>query len=151
MLFRSKTPTAAAELLIGYMDVAAERIVSLAQRIKEGVGSRINNEFYKLETYRSRIPNLIFNRVATEKMQLKLIQKDLIQSVRNNLFAQKHQLQMIKQRLYDISPERILAKGYSITLKNGKPLMNANQVEIGDEITTIIADGKLTSIINQKS
>lgn len=148
---RVKTPTAAAELLIGYMDVAAERIASLAQRIKEGVGSRINNEFYKLEMYRSRIPNLIFNRVATEKMQLKLIQKDLIQSVRNNLFAQKHQLQMIKQRLYDISPERILAKGYSITLKNGKPLMNANQVEIGDEITTIIADGKLTSIINQKS
>lgn len=148
---RVKTPTAAAELLIGYMDVAAERLAMLSQRIKEGVGNRINNEFYKLESLRTRMPNLIFKRMATEKMQLKLIQKDLTQSIRNCLSKEKHQLQMIKQRLYDISPERILAKGYSITLMNGKPVTNVNDVEVGDELTTLVKEGKLTSIVKQKS
>ena len=46
--------------------------------------------------------------------------------------------------------ESTLKRGFSITRKNGKVLMNLNEIENGDTIETQIADGFLTSKINNE-
>ena len=45
------------------------------------------------------------------------------------------------------SPNYILAKGYSITLKNGKAVKSVNELSQGDEIETILAEGKMKSVV----
>ncbi|MCF8364941.1 MAG: exodeoxyribonuclease VII large subunit [Bacteroidales bacterium] len=51
-------------------------------------------------------------------------------------------------RLMD--PKNVLKRGFSITLKNGKAISTANEIEEGDQIDTLLMDGKLTSIVNSK-
>jgi exodeoxyribonuclease VII large subunit len=45
------------------------------------------------------------------------------------------------------SPDYILSRGYSITLKNGKAVKSAEKLQAGDEIVTRLAEGSVSSII----
>ena len=58
---------------------------------------------------------------------------------------EKNRLQMLSQRIEDNSPERLLARGYSITLKNGKAVTKATQVKTGDLLITRLSDGNVES------
>jgi exodeoxyribonuclease VII large subunit len=49
------------------------------------------------------------------------------------------------------SPDYILAKGYSITLKNGKAVKTAKELSQNDIVETILAEGKICSIITHNS
>jgi exodeoxyribonuclease VII large subunit len=44
------------------------------------------------------------------------------------------------------SPAYILAKGYSITLKDGKAVKSAKELQKGDFLETILAEGKVQSV-----
>ena len=46
-----------------------------------------------------------------------------------------------------VSPQNILKKGYTLTVKNGKTVHSAGELKEGELITTIFADGKKQSII----
>ena len=46
-----------------------------------------------------------------------------------------------------LSPERVLKRGYSLTLKNGKAVADAAELAAGDEIVTHFASGKSISIV----
>jgi exodeoxyribonuclease VII large subunit len=48
------------------------------------------------------------------------------------------------------SPERILSLGYSITRLNGKAVRSIGDVVPGDKVTTTVAGGEITSIVNGK-
>ena len=60
---------------------------------------------------------------------------------------QLFRLELLQQRLKDASPERLLARGYSITLKDGKVVKDFKQVQEGDEVVTRIYQGELLSVI----
>ncbi len=49
-----------------------------------------------------------------------------------------------------LDPQLLLKRGYSITLHNGRAVKDATALNIGDDITTITASGKLTSVIKSK-
>ena len=46
-------------------------------------------------------------------------------------------------------PIHVLNRGFSISLLNGKSLDNVNQVKDGDIIETILANGKIHSVIKK--
>lgn len=144
---RVKTPTAAAELLIGLMDEAANRLIMLSGKIKESVMLRLDSEYRRIENYRVRIPSAVSRRLADARLRLVLLQKDMDRSVPAYLSTKHHRLDLLKQRVKDASPERILAKGYSITLKDGKIVTDANQLKEGDEVTTRLINGDVKSIV----
>lgn len=148
---RVKTPTAAAELLIGYMDTAAAQLDYLANKLKDGALAYLDKEYRTLDAYRTRIPSMVVKRLTDARLQLMMMQKDMAQSTRTCLASQKHQLQLIKQRVFDASPERILAKGYSITLKDGKAVTDASQITVGDTLVTRVHQGEIISTVKQKS
>ena len=138
-----KTPTAAAELLINYMDEAANRLYLLSAQLKEGVSLYLEREKRQLEVLKSRIPSLVVKRLSDARMKLLIAQKDINRSAQACLSSQRHRLELISQRIHDASPQRILAKGYSITLINGKAITNQSQVKTGDEITTQLMNGEI--------
>ena len=147
---RVKTPTAAAELLINRMDEAGERLNYLSHRLRENALLYLENEYRKIESYRSRIPSMVVRRINDARLQLMMGQKDVAQAARASLNTQRHKIALIKQRVYDASPQRILAKGYSITLKEGKLVTDARAINEGDVIVTRMAKGELKSIVKQK-
>lgn len=148
---RVKTPTAAAEFLIACMDNAADELEMLVARLHEGVWSRLQQEQRKLSDYRHRIPAAAYRRLSSAKLDLLTVRKDVAQTVNSFLSRQRHRLELLQQRLADVSPEKQLARGYSLTLKDGKVVKSADELQKGDEITTYLYKGKITSVINHKS
>ena len=148
---RVKTPTAAAEYLINCMDLAADELEVLISQLHESVRSRLTEEHRKLISYRNRIPSAVVRRVSDAKLALLTPRKDISLAVQTLLSRQRHRLELLQQRLNEASPEKMLARGYSITLKDGKVVKDAALLNEEDEIITRFYRGEVTSVISRKS
>ena len=148
---RVKTPTAAAEYLIARMDEAADRLNDLAVRLYEGVTARLKWERNRLQQCRNRIPTASVRRVSSAKLELLTARKDLHSSVEAVLARHRHKLELLKQRLADASPDKLLARGYSITLKDGKAVKDAALLSLGDRLVTRLYRGEVQSVVNGES
>ena len=124
---RVKTPTAAAELLIHSMLLQADKIAGLCRAIPEAVSRRI----------------------ADERRRVEMLVQHLPVSVAMMLQQQRHRLDILEQKLQASSPERILAKGYTLTLCDGRIVRSASQLADGCKLTTRFADGEVTSIVKE--
>ena len=144
---RVKTPTAAAEYLINCMDLAADEMEVLISQLHESVRSRLTEEHRKLISYRNRIPSAVVRRVSDAKLALLTTRKDISLAVQTSLSRQRHRLELLQQRLADASPEKMLARGYSITLKDGKVVKNGDVLQLNDEIVTRLYQGEIVSIV----
>ena len=144
---RVKTPTAAAEYLINCMDLAADELEVLISQLHESVRSRLTEEHRKLISYRNRIPSAVVRRVSDAEILLHNTRKDISLAVQTLLSRQRHRLELLQQRLADASPEKMLARGYSITLKDGKVVKNGDVLQLNDEIVTRLYQGEIVSIV----
>ena len=144
---RVKTPTAAAEYLINCMDLAADELEVLISQLHESVRSRLTEDHRKLISYRNRIPSAVVRRVSDAKLALLTTRKDISLAVQTLLSRQRHRLELLQQRLADASPEKMLARGYSITLKDGKVVKNGDVLQLNDEIVTRLYQGEIVSIV----
>lgn len=148
---RVKTPTAAAEFLIGCMNDAAEELEMLAGRLYGGIRELLAQEHRKLVSYRNRIPSAAYRYISDAKFALLTVRKDIVQAATSSLSRHHHRLELLQQRLTDVSPEKQLARGYSITLKNGRIVKNVSSLNEGDEITTRLYQGELISTVTNKN
>lgn len=121
-----KTPTAAAEWIVGRMVVQAERINELNERLKNAVKQSIFRQQQRLG--------------------------DLLQSLRfitqQRLYKQRTQLDVWQKTIQIHSPERIYRMGYSLTTMNGKVVKSIHDVKKGQYIQTHTADGTIESIVD---
>ena len=89
--------------------------------------------------------------LAQEKILWISAQEMLRLKIRNGasqlILAQESRLREKESFLRLSSPEYILAKGYSITLKNGKAVKSAKELLQGDSIETVLAEGKVKSVV----
>jgi exonuclease VII large subunit len=53
----------------------------------------------------------------------------------------------MKKNTHDIRPEKVLKRGYSINLLNGKPVKNAETVNPGDILHPSLFQGTIKSVI----
>ena len=142
---RVKTPTAAAEYLISMMDKCADVLDGMSLRLMQGVRNRLLWEHRRIENLKQRIPSVAVKRIADAKYGLLVAQRDLQMSSRQFLFKKKHRLELLQQRLNDALPEKQLARGYSITLKDGKAVKDATKLKEGDTLVTMLYKGKVES------
>lgn len=122
---RVKTPTAAAELLIHTMLLQAE----------------------KVENLRRAIPDTVARCIADERRRVEMLVQHLPVSVAMLLQQQRHRLDLWEQQLQASSPDRILAKGYTLTLSGGRIVRSASELSAGDDIVVRFADGEVASTV----
>ena len=144
---RVKTPTAAAAFLIACMDKVADRLEELSARLQQGVRNRLLWELRRMDTLKQRIPNAVYKRIADAKYGLLSVKRNMQMAFRQFLSMKKHRLELLQQRLNDALPEKQLARGYSITLKNGKAVKDASVLKEGDVLVTMLHQGKIESEI----
>jgi exodeoxyribonuclease VII large subunit len=122
---RVKTPTAAAALLIDHLRQVLERINSAQQRISTA----------------------IFQRIANQKMRLTNLQTLLPALVQRNLAEARHRIEMLEVLLKSHDPQRLLSRGYSITLLNGRAVRDPQQLKAGDVLETRVEKGTIKSTV----
>jgi len=147
---RVKTPTAAAEYLIARMDKCADALDEMSARLTESVRRLLLWEHQRMERLKQRIPSAVYKRLGDAKYRLFSAQRDLQMASRQFLSVKKHRLELLQQRLSDALPEKQLARGYSITLKDGKTVKDASALKEGDMVTTLLHHGKVESVVKKK-
>lgn len=83
------------------------------------------------------------NRTATLPTRLQ-------HALESTLTKERHKLERMGQSVKMNDPKRILALGYTITLKEGRPVGNPALLKPGDKITTRFAHGEVQSEVLKK-
>lgn len=170
---RMKTPTAVAEFLIGRMDAAAEEVAGWQQAVSAWAIDRLTAQKNELQTLAARLPGLAAQRIERNRSALHLLAGRLpavasgwaarrqteaetlrlrLKNGLSSLLSEKRRsIELTEQFVKMASPEYILRRGYSLTLKAGRIVKQAADVEPGEEITTRFADGELRSRVSAKA
>ena len=168
---RLKTPTAVAEFLIARMDQAAQTVEELQQTMTQSASVRLLQEKQRLQSYATRLPALVGQRMERNRTLLhqlgaklptiaqgfverkRAMVDRLVMQLRNatttHLAEKQRFLQLQEQFVRMASPDYILRRGYSLTLREGKIIKRAEELHVGEELTTRFMDGEVKSIIKE--
>lgn len=163
---RVKTPTAAAEFLVNHLRHTAEQLENYAYYIRQEVPARLSREKERLERCITRIPARVQmrlqredfrrerlakrmemawqSRLAREQYRLELSSR-LSVALQARLLKEKHRLDLLEKSVEAASPDLLLKRGYSITLKDGKAVTDASLLKPGDRVVTRVAKGQFSS------
>ena len=142
---RVKTPTAAAEYLIGALADAAAHHEALVHRLTMGLTQRLHREEQRLQQLATRLPAGFAIMQARQQHRMAQIESTLHTALQHTLIKQQHRLELLEKAVESASPSHILKRGYTITRCNGKVVTSASKVPQGAMLTTEWADGTVTS------
>lgn len=170
---RVKTPTAAAAYLINHLTSTLIRVESAQSTIIDYVKKALEIENMRIKHIGAQIPVLfsivrtkqearlesLFQRLFTASKELMKqsdflllsLQQRVQPAVRGRLSSEHHRLDVLEHRARLLDPTLLLKRGYSITLHNGKAIHNANDLKIGDTITTLLEIGQIESKVEKPS
>lgn len=145
---RAATPTAAAELAVADRAQLVERLAQRQNLLKNAMirqlvlkerlllekkaAEPLKNPWFFINKNRQRLNNLI-------ESMYNLSQTDI--SKRVGAVSQRAAL------LDSLSPLRVLARGYCIAVKDGHPVLSAEQLQAGDRITLRLYEGAAAAVI----
>lgn len=166
---RMKTPTAVAEFLISCVDREADILMELEQQATTLPLMLLEEQRKLLRLITVQLPGMLENRMDRHRSFLNqagakmangtarqlnenalLIQAlgNRMQSGVKELIAEKKRyIELTEQFVRMSSPQTILNKGYTLTLKDGKIVKKAQVLKEGDALVTRFADGEKKSII----
>ena len=147
---RVKTPTAAAEWLIGKVDDAYARVREIASEIFRVATSRVSGGLQQLAYYEGLLPTLALGKVERERVKLSSGVPDTINhSVEAIIRRQHDRLKSIGELLSALSPQSVLRRGYSISRVNGHAISNVSMLKTGDIVETQLAYGSYKSTVTK--
>lgn len=148
---RAKTPTATADFLVETIGKFAVEMDSRQECIMNGARKVLDVSQQNLRNIKSGLTLSANRMIIGSKSVLEMQSLRLRNEVKHFLLNQETILKS-KQTVFELSsPEYILAKGYSITLKNGKSVKSTTELQEGDEIETVLYDGKFVSKLMKQS
>ena len=168
---RVKTPTAAAAFLVDNLVGVWSHIDGLRERIAGSVRQRMDREKSRLARLADRIPILfslvrqrqeakidrahnsivtsVKERMAQARHHVAILENNIQPLIERKMTKEQNRLEQLRLRAGALDPQRLLKRGYSITLYNGKALHDPALLQEGDRIETRVEKGTLESIIHK--
>ncbi len=144
---RVKTPTAAAALLIEHLKEVLDIIDNSQELITRYAQQKLSTLNSQLAIVSESIPRL-FSLVKTrQESKLDIFEQRMRTSIERRLTSESHKIELISEKLKALDPTLLLARGYSITMLNGRAVKDASTLPPGTEIETRLAKGTIHSII----
>ena len=165
-----KTPTAVADYLIHTIDSAWKNVEDCSQRLFAYAATTLDNEKQSLtqiteflsakaktatDIEKQKIDSCAYRlqisakRLATDTMRIITSKQESIsRAVRFSISKKLSNFDLLEQKIKSISPEEAFKRGYSLTLKDGKPI-SISTLKNGDKIETICSDGRITSTVDE--
>lgn len=137
-----KTPTAAAELLIGAVGTAYQRLLDLGRDILSTTRARLSGAKEQLAYIQGTLPALVRNRLALERRRTGAdTSRQLAREVRLQIERQRQRLEAAGALTAALSPEATLRRGFSITRTGGHAVTDGEALSAGTVLETTFADG----------
>ena len=127
---------------------------TMLQNFNYAFASIIKQVIHQTEMHLSRreirlyisLKSYIENKLNFLKNYTGILKKHLTFTISNNLNI----IDRANDKIVLLNPQKILRRGYSITMKNGKVLKDPEPLVEGDELKTILYKGKIISILKKK-
>ncbi|KUG05012.1 exodeoxyribonuclease vii large subunit [hydrocarbon metagenome] len=141
---RAATPTQAASIAVPDISQLKRELEKHQQRLNRIIERRIGHYSETLDRLMLKKiwkePHIIINekkrKVTEQQDQINRLAADMIQN-------RKHRCCLAIEALDNLSPLKVLQRGYAVTYKEGKILRQAGAAQIGDYLKIILNDGKL--------
>lgn len=123
--------------------------------LKQDLHRKTNMKIRGAENYLNNINNRLKIKGADyftkTKFQIGAIIERLTSKIDNLLEFKKIHLERLNEKVYLLSPENVLKRGYSITYFNGKVVKSSEEVKTGQNIQIKLYKGKITGkVINKE-
>ena len=89
----------------------------------------------------------IQGRLESQRWQLDARETAIKMLVGRLLESRRQQMRLLEEKLHLMDPQRMLKRGYSITLYKGCSVKDASSLKPGSEIETRLAKGVVKSIV----
>ena len=126
-----------------YLQLVATRFPSI-------VTSRIERNRSGLQTIASGLPAMASGLLSRRQSVLENTELRLRNGITSKLSEDVRFIQLTEQFIKMASPDYVLKRGYSLTLKDGKIIKQADGLVVGDELITCFADGEVRSKVLKK-
>lgn len=145
--YRAKTPTAVADYLVELLSDKLNELLEVQTEIISSANKLIQSKSEDLQQLSKHLPFYIHSFLERQNYALQALATSLIQSRKQIMVRELNSLNE-KEAFFKLSsPEYILSKGYSITLKNGKAVKSATDLVKGDCLRTVLFDGEVKSVV----
>lgn len=166
---RVKTPTAAAEWLLDRAQSALDHVNALTDMVVDSATQMLSDARQQLAYFTSGIPLMADNIVVRHRARLQQIAaaipvvaarridgagKDLAfasqrvaMAARQCVANERQRVTGLEKQVELLSPDRVLRRGYSLTLRDGHVVTSVSSLRAGDSLVTRFADGERTSVV----
>ena len=147
---RVKTPTAAAEWLIGRVGSAYDKVRDIAGEIFRVATSIVSGGLRQLAYYDGLMPTLVLGKIEREQVKIGSSVPDTIRHSTEAIVRRHNdRLNSVQQLISALSPQSVLKRGYSITRVNGRAISDVSALKPGDIVETRLATGSYKSSVTQ--
>lgn len=123
-------------------------IERIGNYLQSAIQNCIRSEKQHAEKMGDWVKSILRNNLRVEALHIEQLRGTLIQKLSTTIAEERGKLQAKEVSVKLLSPEHILKRGYSITLKDGKAIKNANSLKSGEKITTLFAKGQIESTVD---
>ena len=142
---RAATPSVAGELCVPDIQELIQQLDRLGDRIARAGRSRIEQARLRLVTLSERAARAGRSRIEQARLRLVTLSERADRAIHRGLDDRRHRLARLAAGLEALSPLGVLARGYSITLRDDVVIRSPDDVRPGDLIRTRLAAGSLLS------
>ena len=166
---RVKTPTAAAAFLIDQAQAVLDAIDDAQERLARHTSQKLSTLNAQLSTLTGILPQLfaklktrhearldsltsrlgaaLRQRIIGDRGKLDSMESRMPIIIDRRLITEMHRLQLLEAKAQSLDPALLLQRGFSITMKDGKAVKDAQNLKPGDKIETRLAKGSITSVV----
>jgi exodeoxyribonuclease VII large subunit len=94
------------------------------------------------------IQSVVKHTLTERKNKFPELERRIHNSVRAKLKTEEAKATWLSDKLHLLNPERLLERGYSITLSNGKIVRSISGLTAGQKLETRLSDGTVESVVN---
>ena len=139
------------DLVVADVEGYKQRVAYLEQRARSLLSALLTQQQRRLDnlvnSWALRDPERLF---ADQSQRLDTASRRLREALELHLQQDEHKLALAAARLDSLSPLAVLGRGYSVSQKSDYTLVSSvDELKWGDELLTTVADGVITSVVQQ--
>ena len=148
---RASTPSNAAELAVPDQQQERQRLEGLTLRLRQAMEVQLDRD--RKELTRLEQSRVLRNPVAVvddQRMRLDGVQRRLAMALERTLRRGRVELAGLAGRVDAMSPLKVLSRGYAIAKAEGRAVTTVEQVQSGQAMDVLVADGVYHCRVEEK-
>ena len=125
-------------------------LAAIASALPYMTKNRILSANRTIDAIARDVQHSAIGKISAAQTYLKTMSDALANAAPKAIANQDKRLKALENIVEALSPQKTLRRGFSLTKVNGKTVKSIDQLADNDVITTYLADGEITSVVNKK-